>query len=413
MNNTHKKYWMFLPLLGLLIVMSGCQSTQAQSQSAEQTLQAAVAQTMTAIPTSTVIPTPTSTSAPTATAVPVDVQIQVGPSNFPANVDPLTGLTVSDPTILNRRPVMVKVSNYPRTGRPHAGLSSADIVFDYSTGEGGNRFLALFYGQDSTKVGPIRSGRLIDRFLVTEYQGILGLVSAWPPEYAKILDMLGYNRVFNDSPCPAICSDGPQTVTSRFANTAELTKAYIARAGVDSNAKPNLDGMAFNTTPPANGVTGTEFTMQFSYANLGQWKYNTATKKYLHWTEGEDVGGNVLQDADGNVMLVPLTDRNTGKQLAFSNVIVVYANYETQNNADTIHEITISGATGRAILFRNGQMYDGTWKNTNASMPIQFFTKDNQPLELQPGNTWISITGVNSLLAEEQPGIWRVTFGKP
>ena len=173
MNSRHKNYWMFLPLLGLLIVMSGCQGTQAQNQSVEQTLQAAVAQTMTAIPTATVVPTATATSAPTVTSTPADVPIQVGPSNFPATVNPLTGLTVSDPTILNRRPVMVKVANYPRSGRPHAGLSSADIVFDYSTGEGGNRFLALFYGQDSTKVGPIRSGRLIDRFLVTEYQGIL------------------------------------------------------------------------------------------------------------------------------------------------------------------------------------------------------------------------------------------------
>jgi hypothetical protein len=125
------------------------------------------------------------------------------PTNFPSDVDPLTGLTVSDPTILDRRPVMIKVSNYPRSTRPHAGLSSADIVFDYYIGEGGNRFLALFYGQNTDAAGPIRSGRLVDRWLVRMYQGILGLEYAYAPVYTKILDQLGYSRMVSgtDNTC--------------------------------------------------------------------------------------------------------------------------------------------------------------------------------------------------------------------
>ena len=389
----------------LMAVLSGCQqSAEAAAKASEQAMQTSVAQTLTAIPTSTTIPTATATSTPSASPTPAAVAY--GPTNFPDNVDPLTGLTVSDPSILDRRPMMIKVSNYPRTGRPHAGLSFADIVFDYYVGEGGNRFLALYYGQDSKQVGPIRSGRLIDRFLVREYQGVLGLEYAYPPVYAKILDMLGYSRTISGGPntCPAICSEGEYTVTSNFADTAEMTKLYATRANAD-NTKPNLEGMAFNTVPPAGGVAATEFTMQFSRANLGQWKFNPDTKKYLRWIEDED--------ANMNVTLVPLTDRVTGKQLEFSNIIVVFANYETLNGDDTLHEVTISGANGRALLFRDGQMYDGTWKNTDVNKPLQFFDKDNNPLELQPGNTWIHITGNYSALAEEQSGIWRVTFHKP
>jgi hypothetical protein len=54
---------------------------------------------------------------------------------------------VEDPSILDRRPVFVKVANYPVSGRPHAGLSFADMVFEYYIGTGGNRFIGLFYGQ--------------------------------------------------------------------------------------------------------------------------------------------------------------------------------------------------------------------------------------------------------------------------
>ncbi len=389
----------------IMTILTGCQQSNTETaQAQEQTMSAAVAQTLTAVPTNTAVPTVTST--PTPSLTPTPAAVAYGPTNFPDDVDPLTGLKVSDPSILDRRPVMIKVANYPRTGRPHAGLSFADIVFDYYIGEGGNRFLALYYGQDATKVGPIRSGRLVDRFLVREYQGILGLEYAYAPVYAKILDMLGYSRTISGGPntCPAICSDGEYTVISNFANTAEMTKLYATRTNA-TNTKPKLDGMAFNTVPPANGVTATEFTMQFSRANLGQWKYNPDTKKYLRWIEDED--------ANMNVSLVPLVDRVTGKQLEFSNIIVVFANYETLNGDDSLHEITISGANGRALLFRDGQMYDGVWKNTNVDQPLQFFDKNNNPLELQPGNTWISITGNYSAVAEEQPGIWRVTFRKP
>ncbi len=92
------------------------------------------------------------------------------PTMIPQDINPLTGLPVEDAAKLNRLPVLIKVSNYPRTGRPHAGLSSADIVFDYYVGEMFNRFVAVFYGNDAPQVGPIRSGRLVDSQLTQMFR---------------------------------------------------------------------------------------------------------------------------------------------------------------------------------------------------------------------------------------------------
>lgn len=385
-------------------VLSACQ-TGANSASVEQTMQAAVDATLTAMPTETVLPTITPTV--TATVAPTPVPVTYGPTNFPDNVDPLTGLTVTDATLLDRRPVMIKVSNYPRSTRPQAGLSSADIVFDYYIGEGGNRFLALFYGQDTTAAGPIRSGRLVDRWLVRMYQGVLGLEYAYAPVYSKILDQLGYSRMVSgtDNTCPAICANDDPVVENRwFANTAEMTNRYAANPYA-TNSKPNLDGMSFATVPPSGGKEAKEFTMQFSFANLGQWKYDETTQKYLRWTETND-------DQNG-VTVAPHTDRNTGQQLAFSNVVVMFTTYDTLNNVDTLHEINIPGQNGKMLLFRDGQVFEGTWKGVSYDAPIQFFDGNNQPLAFQPGNTWISITGFWSDTKEDEPGVWRVIFHKP
>src|SRR5258707_517658 len=79
---------------------------------------------------------PTSPTAPTlpgpteAVVTPQTIS-QVGPDQYPDNVDPLTGLEVVDATLLNRRPLAVKVSEFPRRVRPQDGLSYADLVFEH------------------------------------------------------------------------------------------------------------------------------------------------------------------------------------------------------------------------------------------------------------------------------------------
>jgi Protein of unknown function (DUF3048). len=304
---------------------------------------------------------------------------------------------------------MVKVSNFPRTARPHAGLSYADIVFSYYTGEGGSRFLALYYGQDAKQVGSIRSGRYIDRWLVTMYQGVLAFVSAWKPELDAIYAQLGNRAITygenNSAFFTTITNDpsDPNYVNRVMVNTAELSKYYASLPSA-TNAKPVLEGMAFNSVPPSGGADGHEVTMQYHPTNLENWKYDPTTHKYLRWIDTED--------ANYNVSLIPLVDRDTNQQLAFSNVVILWANYETLNGDDSMHEVSLVGASGKMLLFRDGKEYEGKWKGLNTTGPIQFFNADGSPMQLQPGNTWITISGGTSTVQQDTPGVWKVVFSK-
>ena len=386
-------------LLGLLL--AACQPTPTEIPGLELTVQSAVDATRTAAPTSTPLPTATNTPAPTLTPTPT--RIQYGPTGYPENVNPLTGLEVSDPTILNRRPVMVKVANFPRSGRPHSGLSFADIVFDYYTGEGANRFVALFYGQDATKAGPVRSGRLIDRWLVGMYKAILGMEYADPVVYSKIINQLG-GLVISGDHCPAICSDGPLTETSRFANTSELSKYYGSKTYA-TNTKQVLDGMIFDSDMIAGGVDGHEAVMRYGKNNEAQWKFDAATGKYLRWIDSVDANNEFAG-------MIPLVDKLNGNQLAFSNVIIIFAEIDTLNKGDTIHEFKVAGAKGRALIFRDGLVYDGTWKGVYDT-PFTFYDKEGNPIPLKPGNTWIHIAGMTSRTTEDPVGVWRVVNYTP
>jgi len=399
-----------LSMVGLVAVLvSACLPTAAQPNSETQAVAAAQA-TLTAMPTkspfppSTDTPAPTPTLTPTSTPEPTATPSAYGPSGFPENVNPLTGLTVADPKILDRGPVMIKIANYPAVGRPHAGLSAADLVFEYYIGEGTNRFLALFYGQDAPKAGPIRSARFVDAQLVPMYDGILGFAYADPKVFSKVTGTLG-NRYFlpGGVNCPAICDDGRNTVISVFADTAKFTE--LANSQGLNEGRPNLDGMRFDSQAPQGGQPGSNATILYSWYNRGEWRYDPTSGSYLRWIEE--------LDASNNVSMVELTDANTEKQIGFNNVIVLFSMYIEY--APTLHDISMVTNLGgqRAVIFRDGQAYEAIWKSAGADKPLQFFTSDGQPFALKPGNSWLAIMGTGTQAKQPEPGKWEFQFFLP
>lgn len=389
--------WITIVLLAVLL--ASCNTTEISDAEIAGTY---AAQTLTAMPAATETPLPSATATATATFTPTPEPTlgPVGPSEFPEGVNPLTGEYAADPDLLNRRPVFVKVANYPASGRPHAGLSSADLVFEYYIGSGSNRFMGVFYGEDAEKIGPVRSGRLVDPQLVSLYEGILGFESAYETVYTKIVDALG-TRAISGEACPAICDDGRNIVISVFANSAELTTLATQR-GVDNHAYA-LDGMAFDPVAPEGGVAGTDALVIYNNLDRGEWRYDEASGKYLRWIE--DTTGDEL-------VMIPLTDANTDEQLAFSNVVILFA-YHTEY-AVTMYDMDIQGNTSgqRAVIFRDGQAYDLTWAAPNNSQPIQLWDQNGEIFPLKPGNTWYVIFGVNSG-AVADAGNWTFNFYLP
>jgi len=395
--------WVFIGFL--MIVLASCTPNQTPDLDLANTY---VAQTIAAVLEETdqpvqdsTTPEPTATLAPTSTttATPKPTVGAVGPSNFPENVNPLTGLMVDDPSILDRRPVLVKVANYPASGRPHAGLSFADIVFEYYIGYGSNRFMALYYGQDAPQIGPVRSGRLIDPYIVTMYEGVLGFESAYQTVYDHIVNILG-SRAISGPVCPAICDDGRGIVTSVFADSAELS-ALAEQRGVQ-NQRYNLDGMAFDPEAPEGGEPADDALVIYSNLNRGEWRYDEASGTYLRWIE--DTTGNELE-------MVPLVDRLTDEQLSFSNVVVLFA-YHTEY-AETLIDVNLWNSVGqRAVIFRDGQAYDLTWTTPQTDQPIQFVDANGDTFPLKPGNTWVVVLGSYSGVTVDA-GSWKFNFFMP
>lgn len=396
-------HWMSALIVSALMALSACAPLTAQPSPTTNPAPSVPAQENPALPTETPDPEP---AAGQITVTPGQAPEIEGLTDFPENVNPLTGLVVQDPSRLNRRPVLVKVSNFPRTGRPHAGLSFADMVFEYYIGYGLNRFMGVYLGQDASQVGPVRSGRLVDAQLAEMYQGILFYANADPQVEEVLQAELGPRalaEMYLPSP-PKYRIGKVLDETTLFVNTAELTD-YVNNFVEISNTRRDLRGMIFSDMIHPENKPATNVGVQFWTTTRGEWHYDPESGKYLRWIE--DVKG------DNQIEMIPLVDRLTGEQLAFSNVVILFATYVEY--APTLHDIRLyENTTGkRAIFFRDGVMMEGTWKTVSNGRPLQFFNSWGLPMHLKPGNTWIVLTGESSTFTEREPGIWELRFDLP
>lgn len=336
-----------------------------------------------------------------------------GPDAFPADVNPLTGLQVDNPDLLDLPPALISVTNFPVSARPQAGLSFSPFVYELYIGEGMTRFLAMFYGEfpqvttqnnggatvttdNKAEIGPIRSGRLPYQAIRKFYNGFLVMGGADSQVGSSISGSTNFYGSDSDD------------INSALLDVTQLQAIAEANA---TGERPNMTGNAFSTTTPAGGQAADTLWVFYNYLNQVNWVYDAGTGAYLRFQD----------HADGSGEFFPATDRLTGEQLAFENVIVLKARHEVLNAAGTMIDVDLMFQTGEAYLFRDGQMYPILWTTVGGEYeqssghlrPIRFTDLDGSPMELKPGSTWVEMMDVTATVSQQSDGSWKARFYSP
>lgn len=389
----------FLTLTALLLVLglAACQPappaptpTATPSTGAAPAEDVEVANVATGEPTEapTAEPTGEPTDAPTEPpATPAELPPPpepVGPEAYPEGVNPLTGLPVEDPAILERRPMVVKISNAPEVVRPQSGLSQADILIEYYVEGGWTRFAAVFYGSGSDHIGPVRSARLPDIQLVPIFDGVLvfsgasrGVTDALKETDMYPTLMMTPHFGLSEPWFVRFPREGLAFEHTLYTNTDELWALGVER-NLRSTSLPT-PGLAFNALPPTGGAPASVANLDYAKTSI-RWQYDPVSGKYLRWTDG-----------------IVHTDALTGDQLAFDNVVVIGSTLELEylypekygEEEDSLY-IELTGYNGPATYLRDGQVYEGRWFRQEGGM-FQFLGPDGQVMPLKPGQTFVQI----------------------
>lgn len=307
----------------------------------------------------------------------------IGPDEYPDNVNPLTGLEVDDPDVLNRRPFIVKVINAPAEVRPQAGLMYADIVWETLIAGGVTRFAAIYYAQDIDFVGPIRSARLSDFELIRLYRATL-VYSGMSDGTLNIFlnDNFLIPRAFGGtSPCPALCRYPEQSDKlewTLFGDTEAMREVAIEREKL-TDYEP-IYGMAFSEDAPDGGI-GLD-SLQLDYVETSiTWDYDSDQGAWLRTQDGE-----------------PHIEALTMEQITATNVLILEEDHIDQpfvsegywGPGNYAYSLNFIGS-GRAILMRDGQYYEGEWRRETQDDVLFYVDGDEDPLLFKPGNTFVQL----------------------
>jgi hypothetical protein len=349
--------------------------------------------TATPTPTKTPTTTPTVTKTPTpkATDTPTPIPLVVmGP-----DINPLTGLKC-DEDKLDRRPLGVKIPNFPAEARPQSGLSYADVVVEHEAEAHLTRFTAIFLGNDVDLLGPIRSIRLIDSELMPIFKSVLVASGGHPAVKIRITQgkewAAGYKRII----CPEqpflgdggtmrrIPQEGRIYELTMYNDTASLWKVCDQR-GI--NERQDFDDMwVFGEMTPSGGTAATHLKIVYKvgYAEA-EYRYDAEMQSYKRFDVGQ-----------------PLIDALTDEQIAPSNVLVLWVNHVNSDILADNHDpnnpwysvsIQLWGE-GPAKLLRDGQVYDAKWVRENpqqANDRLIIVDSEGKQIPFRPGTTWIQL----------------------
>ena len=346
------------------------------------------------------------------TLPPIQVTTQSeGTALAPSVINPLTGLPVSDPAPLERRPLAIKVANYPRYIRPQSGLTRADVVFEYYIEALLTRFIAIFYANDVQRVGPVRSGRYFDEHIMRMYHSFYVFKYADPREYSyfKTGDLAEFLVVPGFGDCPPFFK-GKRPIedyNNVYFNTAKWLDC-AARKGVDNSRQSLRSGFYVENLPP--GVLSVQrIYTRYSVDDYNFWQFDAASGRYLRFQETDDTRNAKAEH------YAALMDDLTGQQVFADNVIVVYVSHTFANaneQQDEVYHINLIDS-GNAFVFRNGFAYPARWSRTDIDQPLLITSGAGTPIYLKPGLTFYQVIGETSSVWSDEYLDWHFDFKTP
>ncbi len=319
-----------------------------------------------------------------------------------------------------RRPLTVIIENHLEA-RPESGLSKADVVYE-AVAEGGiTRFLAVFYCgavAENVKLAPIRSARIYFVNFAAGYglnpiflhQGGAndfcsdcpggvkprGQINPIVNAYAS-LDKLGWRNGTRGNDMDGGFNIGYPVVERnqyRLSSTAaawehsvvaDLDEVYkeANKRGYNYN---DSDGVAwtqgfkkwiFQDDKAASTPEGVDIKFNFWDSMPGYdvgWKYDSTSNSYKRSNGGKE---HIDWESDKS-------------QLSAKNVVILYAK-ETGPVDPEHHMFYQVIGTGKAIVFQNGQVIQGTWSKASQLDREVFYDTNGSEIKMVRGTTWVEV----------------------
>lgn len=296
---------------------------------------------------------------------------------------PLTGEPLDAPWMGN--PTAVVINNIKEC-LPQHGISQADFLYEIETEGGITRCLAVFSDlKDIGAIGPVRSARTYFNNVAVSYGAALvhcgGSPNALKGRYGDGADTISgwqhIDQMYNGSYFYRDTdrkSQGYAYEHTLFTSDEKLLAALAKKGYNTTNEKATDFGLSFADDVALDGAAANTVTVKFLGKKTTTMTYDAASGLYKASEYGSD-----------------WMDANTRTQLAFKNVIVVYADqWKNKEPSYTRSYYDLTG-TGSGVFACNGKLVSIKWTRDGLRDSFHYTLEDGTPLTLGVGTTYVAV----------------------
>lgn len=328
---------------------------------------------------------------------------------------------------INSQPTFcVQIPNGMDGARPQVGLNRASIVFEAIAEAGITRFAAIFKNPvNQQAIGPIRSLRLYhldwdspfdctiihaggaDDALSTVNSGYKHLSESvtymwrnygrWSG--SRFLGYVSPNNLFTSGPLLLKYHADREQNTRSYPKpfdrlTTEEADSQKSLVGKTTNSDEKTDASANqqNTSKPQEPslpkINNIHIRFNYQAGFNVNYNYNPSTNTYFRsFASGEAHTSYTCENTKSN----PSPKRDCGEptQINPDTVIVIRVKEQT-SLLDHYHEDITTIGSGKAYVFQNGTVFEGTWQKNDRMSQLTFKNNQGETIKLKPGQTWIS-----------------------
>ncbi|MEG1426756.1 MAG: DUF3048 domain-containing protein [Oscillospiraceae bacterium] len=370
-----KKILSLILIMALTVSMAGCALT---GEKVVKPAEGKVTAESTAKPKTAPTPTPTPTPAP-------------------QNRNLLTGEATLTEEACGKRPIAVMVNN-ATANLPQYGISDADLIFEIPV-EGDTTRLMAMYG-DYTKVPDICSIRSCRYYFPILAKAFDAMYIHWgmdPTVAADTLAELYDDNIDGNYGSYDLFDRDQERLNEGYdlEHTSVLYGTRLPTAIRENNLRIDLkennrnSAFLFNNTPvPAGEESCERFQVNFGITSgYGYWSnfsFDAKAKAYQK-THNDD----------------PHMDGRTGKQLAFTNVIILETNIGYLPDDDSgRREIDVTADHKTGYYISDGAKEKITWSKEDAYDNLHFYDGAGEPLKINTGRTYIAVCDEGGFVQE-------------
>ena len=261
------------------------------------------------------------------------------------------------------------------SAHPQIGLEDADVVYIEQVEGGLTRLAAIFSSTIPVRIGPVRSARISDIDILSQYGRVAFAYSGaqrklLPVIAAANLEDLGAqhesSKIFTTDPT----RNAPYAMVLR----ADLLMQKIVDEKLQVDSAKSV-GFVFGDNPEGGAPT------QKVVINWPAATYSAeCSEKEPRWLLSHNGRLNL---ADSGVVLGPTT-------LVIQMVKISPSEYGDKFGGVTPLSETIG--TGKAYVLRNGELFVTTWNRAFADSGTTFTLPDGSSMNFAPGQVWVALT---------------------